>query len=33
MGDADLIDVTQKVVDYLVDECDVDVNDAGKFSI
>lgn len=33
MGDADLMDAAQEVVDYLVDECDADVDDAEEFSI
>ena len=33
MGDADLMDAAQEVVDYLVDECDADVADAEEFSI
>ncbi len=32
MGDADTMDDAQAVVDYLVDECDADVDDAEEFS-
>lgn len=33
MGDADTMDAAQEVVDYLVDECDADVDDAEEFSL
>ncbi len=32
MGDADTMDDAQAVVDYLVDECDADIEDAEEFS-
>lgn len=33
MGDADTMDDAQAVVDYLVDECDADIDDAEEFSL
>ncbi len=33
MGDADSMDAAQEIVDYLVDECDADIDDAEEFSI
>lgn len=33
MGDADTMKAAQEVVDYLVDECDADVDDAEEFSL
>ena len=33
MGDADHMDDAQAVVDYLVDECDADIDDAEEFEM
>ncbi|MCB7305567.1 hypothetical protein NE683_08375 [Bariatricus massiliensis] len=31
MGDADSMEIAQEAVDYLVDECDADIDDAEEF--
>ncbi len=33
MGDADNMDAAQEAVDYLVDECDADIDDAEEFEL
>lgn len=32
-GDPDMMDAAQEIVDYLVDECDADIDDAEEFSL
>lgn len=32
-GDSDHMDAAQEIVDYLVDECDADIDDAEEFSL
>lgn len=33
MADAELMDTAQEIVDYLVDECDADIDDAEEFTL
>ena len=33
MGDADHMDAAQEAVDYMVDECDADIDDAEEFEL